>query len=123
MADSSSRTGASLIHTAGGASRASKCSSHTNKSFIGAGKSSSRTVFCQKHAKTGKNRLFSLFRHANWSKNDSFPTIAGRARHSVRAAYTRTLAYDGSLATLAAGRGLPALPFRVFRLFRGSTHN
>jgi len=34
----------------------------------------------------------------------------GRARHSVRAADARTLANDGSLATLAAGRGLPALP-------------
>jgi hypothetical protein len=116
MADTFIPTAGSFNRMAGGLSRTTEPSSRTNNS-------SSRMVLRQKHAKTGKNRPFSPSRHARWPKSDSLPACAGRARHSVRAACARTLANDGSLATLAVGRGLPSRPLRVFHEFRGSTHN
>jgi hypothetical protein len=70
-AGSSSLMAGQLIRLAGVSSRTAGRSNHASKSFIGAGKSSSRTVFSKKHAKTGKNRLFSPSSHVNCSKSDS----------------------------------------------------
>jgi hypothetical protein len=115
-AESASRTGGPFCPTADVSDRTAGRANRTRKSFYRAAepfyrteKSSNRTVFRQKHAKTGKNHPFPPSRPARWSKNDSLRRSAGRARHSVRAAYARTLASDGSFTTLAAGRGLPAL--------------
>jgi hypothetical protein len=55
---------------AGRANRTNKSFIHTAEPSSYAGKSPSRTVFCQKHAKTGKNGLFSPSRPANCSKSD-----------------------------------------------------
>jgi hypothetical protein len=109
-APAANHTAGSFDHAAGRIIRPAAASSRANQSFIRTGKSSSRAVICQKQAKTAKNRPFCPFRRANCSQSASLPTGPGRARHSVRAADARTLANDGSLATLTAGRGLPALP-------------
>jgi len=43
------------------------------------------------------------------------PTVlSGASSTPLRAADDPTLAHDESLAPFAAGKGLPALPFRVF---------
>ena len=65
------RMAGAFSRTAGGSNLTAEPASHANKSFIGEDNSSSRTVFRQKHAKTGKNRPFYPSRHARCAKSDT----------------------------------------------------
>ena len=60
-ADRFNRTAGSISLTAGSFNRMAESSNRTAKSSSRAGKSASRAVFHQKHAKTAKNRTFSMF--------------------------------------------------------------
>jgi hypothetical protein len=77
-AGSASRTAGTFCPTADVSDRTVGRANRTRKPFYRAAepfyrteKSSSRTVFRQKHAKTGKNHPFSPSRPANWSKSNS----------------------------------------------------
>jgi hypothetical protein len=93
MAAPVNRMAGAFSRVVGGSNLAAEPANLTNKSFIGADKSSRRPVFRQNHAKIGKNRLFSLSRRAQCPKATPF---AGRSRPSETTPRLFPLPSDGS---------------------------
>jgi hypothetical protein len=120
-ADASDRMAGSFPGTAGRIIRAAGSPNRTAGRFIRTNQSSSRMVFRQKYAKNGQNRLFSPSRRADRSKSDSLATRAGRARHSVRAAYARSLSNTKGLPRSRRAADCPPCLFASLAYFAVQT--